>query len=160
MTTHLNVPIQLNGGTSNPIGDDGQSNFQLFDREPYVFQSKDENSAYLYVGKNPDSKEEGTPVPVYTEYADKSGLIEKTGLFKLNAGDEVSDSFISRFKLTVNGLQGQTEKDKVNPSISDFSIYGLKKLVIDINSDICGENFPTNAPQEGQIFFKIIDKEV
>lgn len=170
MSTHLNVPIQLNGGAESPIGNKGEARFQLFDREPYVLQNN--NNAYLYVGVpqndisnnndyEMDDEPKSQPVPIYTEFADRAGIIEKIGYFKLNTNkeDETFD-YIGGFHINVDGLQGNNDSI---PTISDFNVQGLKKLVIDMTgvddntSEICGvDPNRVSNPQIGQIFFKII----
>lgn len=170
MSTHLNVPIQLNGGES-PISDKGEAKFQLFDREPYLLQNSD--NAYLYIGVRQndslnkseyemDDTPKSKPVPLYTEFADKAGIIEKFGYFRFNANKETGDEsdYVGNFNIHPDGLQG---RDNNTPTISDFNITGLKKLVLDIKgvkdntSQICGldPNKVAN-PTPGQIFFKIV----
>lgn len=163
MSTHINVPIQLNGGVS-PINDKGEVLFQLFDREPYIFNNGE--YAYLYVGVQPTADEmndipSSKPVPIYTHFADRAKIVEKSGIFSL-IGDNNSEthSHIGNFNIHSGGLQGSNEKV---PTISDFKVTGLKKLVIDMTgvdtntSQICGTNPDVVAnPEVGQIFFKIV----
>ena len=125
----LNVPVQINRGTSVPALKEGEPFFNLSDN-------------YLYVGGTKISD-----VNISGQSAKTLRIVNNNGLFDLSAtgstasigGFQVSPgSWASSTMLTVSGIR---------PS-------NVGKTVL--NTEMYGKTFPSN-PVKGQLFFKLAE---
>lgn len=125
----LNVPIQLNRGTSVP---------KLKEGEPFFNTSNN----YLYIGGTKVSD-----VNISGESAKTLSIKNSNGLFDLSVSASIADiggfkvsngSWVSLTMLTVSGIR---------PS-------NVGKTVL--NTEMYGKTFPSN-PVKGQLFFKLAE---
>lgn len=125
----LNVPIQLNRGTSVP---------KLKEGEPFFNTSNN----YLYIGGTKVSD-----VNISGESAKTLSIKNSNGLFDLSASASTAD--IGGFKVSSDSWVSLTMLN-----ISGIRPGNVGKTVL--NTEMYGKTFPSN-PVKGQLFFKLAE---
>lgn len=125
----LNVPIQLNRGTSVP---------KLKEGEPFFNTSNN----YLYIGGTKVSD-----VNISGESAKTLSIKNSNGLFYLSASASTAD--IGGFKVSSDSWVSLTMLN-----ISGIRPSNVGKTVL--NTEMYGKTFPSN-PVKGQLFFKLAE---
>lgn len=125
----LNVPIQLNRGTSVP---------KLKEGEPFF----DTSNNYLYVGGTKVSD-----VNITGESAKTLSIKNSNGLFDLSAS--ASSANIGGFKVSSGSWVSSTML-----TVSGIRPSNVGKTVL--NAEMYGRTFPSN-PVKGQLFFKLAE---
>ena len=125
----LNVPIQLNRGTSVP---------KLKEGEPFFNTSNN----YLYIGGTKVSD-----VNISGESAKTLSIKNSNGLFDLSASASTAD--IGGFKVS-----GDSWVSLTMLNISGIRPSNVGKTVL--NTEMYGKTFPSN-PVKGQLFFKLAE---
>lgn len=125
----LNVPIQLNRGTSVP---------KLKEGEPFFNTSNN----YLYIGGTKVSD-----VNISGESAKTLSIKNSNGLFDLSASAPTAD--IGGFKVSSDSWVSLTMLN-----ISGIRPSNVGKTVL--NTEMYGKTFPSN-PVKGQLFFKLAE---
>ena len=125
----LNVPIQLNRGTSVP---------KLKEGEPFFNTSNN----YLYIGGTKVSD-----VNISGESAKTLSIKNSNGLFDLSVSASTAD--IGGFKVSSGSWVSLTMLN-----ISGIRPSNVGKTVL--NTEMYGKTFPSN-PVKGQLFFKLAE---
>ena len=125
----LNVPIQLNRGTSVP---------KLKEGEPFFNTSNN----YLYIGGTKVSD-----VNISGQSAKTLRIVNNNGLFDLSATG--STATIGGFKVSSGSWTSVTML-----TISGIRPSNVGKTVL--NAEMYGSKFPSN-PVKGQLFFKLAE---
>ena len=125
----LNVPIQLNRGTSVP---------KLKEGEPFFNTSNN----YLYVGGTKISD-----VNITGESSKTLSIKNSNGLFDLSAAS--SSANIGGFKVSSGSWVSSTML-----TVSGIRPSNVGKTVL--NTEMYGRTFPSN-PVKGQLFFKLAE---
>lgn len=125
----LNVPIQLNRGTSVP---------KLKEGEPFFNTSNN----YLYIGGTKVSD-----VNISGQSAKTLRIVNNNGLFDLSATG--STATIGGFKVSSGSWTSATML-----TISGIRPSNVGKTVL--NTEMYGKTFPSN-PVKGQLFFKLAE---
>lgn len=125
----LNVPVQINRGTSVP---------KLKEGEPFFNTSNN----YLYIGGTKVSD-----VNISGESAKTLSIKNSNGLFDLSASAYTAD--IGGFKVSSGSWVSLTMLN-----ISGIRPSNVGKTVL--NTEMYGKTFPSN-PVKGQLFFKLAE---
>ena len=125
----LNVPIQLNRGTSVP---------KLKEGEPFFNTSNN----YLYIGGTKVSD-----VNISGQSAKTLRIVNNNGLFDLSATGSTAN--IGGFKVSSGSWKSATML-----TISGIRPSNVGKTVL--NAEMYGSKFPSN-PVKGQLFFKLAE---
>ena len=130
----LNVPIQINRGTTSPLIR------SLSIGEPYF----DTQANTLYIKSN-DSV---IKVNISGESNSTRALISNSGLF--NFIIDTSTCSIGGFNISTNKWTASSS----NVTVGNMKVNDLRTTIL--TSEMYGRNFPAN-PSNGQLFFKLAE---
>ena len=125
----LNVPVQINRGTSVPHLNEGEPFFDLSDN-------------YLYVGGTKVSD-----INISGQSAKTLRIVNNNGLFDLSATESTA---------SIGGFQISSES-WTSPGL--ITISGIRPSNVGktvLNTEMYGKTFPSN-PVKGQLFFKLAE---